>query len=80
VEDGCAEGDLNCVSLLAQEVSEEKLGSQAARRRVSKPHPTMTPFLHLGHIYSNKATPNSGTSWAKYIQTTTCTYTKMFLK
>ena len=30
---------------------------QAARRRVSKPTPTVTHFLQQGHTYSNKAIP-----------------------
>ena len=30
---------------------------QAARRRVSKPTPTVTHFLQQGHTCSNKATP-----------------------
>jgi hypothetical protein len=47
-------------------------GFQEARRRVLKPMPTMTHFLQQGHTYSNKAIlPNSVTSWAKHIQTTT---------
>jgi hypothetical protein len=36
---------------------QEKTGSQAAKRRVSKPIPTMTCFLQQGHTHSNKATP-----------------------
>jgi len=47
--------------------------SWVARRRVSKPTPSVTHFLH-GHTYSNKATPpNSTIPWAKHIQTTTLT-------
>jgi hypothetical protein len=37
--------------------------------RVIKPMPTMTHFIHQGHIYNNKAIPNSATSWDKHIQT-----------
>jgi hypothetical protein len=37
----------------------------------SKPTPTVTHILQQGHTYSNIATPpNSGTPWAKRIQTT----------
>jgi hypothetical protein len=32
-----------------------RLTSQAARRRVSKPKPTVTHLLHQGHTHSNKA-------------------------
>ena len=46
--------------------------SQAARRRASKPTPTVTHFLQQGHTYLKKARPsNSATPWAKYIQATT---------
>ena len=45
---------------------------QAARRRVSKPTPTVPHFLQQIHTYSNKDTPpNSATPQAKHIQTTT---------
>jgi hypothetical protein len=45
---------------------------QEARRRDSKPIPTVTHFLQQGHTYSNKATvPNSATPWTKHIQTIT---------
>jgi hypothetical protein len=45
---------------------------QAAKRRVSKPTPTVVHFLQQGHISSNKATPpNGATPLAKHIQTTT---------
>jgi hypothetical protein len=36
-----------------------------------KPTPTVSHLLQQGHTYSNEATPNSGTSWAEYIQTIT---------
>jgi hypothetical protein len=35
----------------------QKTVFQAARRRVSKPAPTVTHFFQQGHTYSNKATP-----------------------
>jgi hypothetical protein len=40
-------------------------------RSVSKPIPTVTHFLQQSHTYFNKATPDSGTLWAKHIQITT---------
>jgi hypothetical protein len=51
---------------------QEKTSSEATRKRVSKPTPTVTHFFQQGHTYSNKATPpNSAISRAKHIQTTT---------
>ena len=50
---------------------QEKSGSHVVRTRVSLLTPTVTHFLQQGHTYSNEATPNSGTSWAEYIQTIT---------
>jgi hypothetical protein len=48
---------------------------QAARRKVSKPTPTMTHFLQQGHTSSNKATPSNGAIlWTKHIQTTATGY------
>jgi hypothetical protein len=42
---------------------------------LSKPTPTGTHFLQQGHTYSNKAIPpNSATTWAKHIHTTTVHY------
>jgi hypothetical protein len=47
----------------------QKTSFQAVRSKVSKP---LTPYFLQGHTSSNKATPpNSATSWAKHIQTTT---------
>jgi hypothetical protein len=44
---------------------------QAAKRKVSKPTPTVTHFLQQGHTYYNKATPpNNVTPWVKHIQST----------
>jgi hypothetical protein len=46
---------------------------QTARRRISRPTPTVTHFLQ--HTYSNKAIPpNSATPWAKRTQTTTLSF------
>jgi hypothetical protein len=50
---------------------QEKTGSQAARKRVSKPTPTVTHFAQQDH------TPNSATPWTKHIQTTTITQFKI---
>jgi hypothetical protein len=58
--------------ILIERQPDPKTGFQAVRRRVSLPTPTVTHFLQQSHTYSNKATPpNSATSWAKHIQTTT---------
>ena len=66
---GAGEGAESSVS---HSEGKQKIGFQAAHRRVSKPILTVTHFLQQGHIYSNEATPpNSATSWAKPIQITT---------
>jgi hypothetical protein len=50
----------------------QKTVLQVTRRKFSKPTHTVTYFLQQGHTYSNKAiSPNSATSLAKHIQTTT---------
>jgi hypothetical protein len=41
-----------------------------ARRKISKPTPTLTHFLQQNHTYSNKVTPPNS-AWAKHVQTTT---------
>jgi hypothetical protein len=46
--------------------------SQAARRKYSRPTPTVTHFIQKYHIYSSKTT----TPWAKHIQTTTDAHLK----
>jgi hypothetical protein len=52
--------------------NQEKTNFQAARRRISKPTPTVTHFSQQSYTYSNKATsPNSATPWSKHIQTNT---------
>ena len=54
------------------ELEKEKTDIQAAKRRLSKPNPTVTHFLQQGHTHSQKATPpSSATPWAKHIQITT---------
>ena len=58
-------GSVQAVSIMLVEprvlhLHKRKPGSdcfQAARRRVSKPTLTVTPFLQQGHTYLNKATP-----------------------
>ena len=58
-------------STSSSEGHQEKTVSQAARRLVLQPTPTVTHFLQQGHTYSNKATPpNSATPCDKYFQTT----------
>jgi hypothetical protein len=63
---GGAESSTSC-----SEGKQEKTGFQEARRRVSKPTPTVTHFLQQGHTHSIKATPSSSAiPWAMHIQIT----------
>jgi hypothetical protein len=49
--------------VLEKELRVLHLDLKTARRRLSKPTPTMTHLLQQGHSYSNKAIPpNSATS------------------
>jgi hypothetical protein len=53
-------------------VNRRTAGSQALRRKVSLPTPTVTNFLQQGHnnYYNNPPPTNSATSWVKHIQIT----------
>jgi hypothetical protein len=51
---------------LVPKANRRRLAPQAARRRISKPTPTVTHFLQQGGVGDNNTTP-----WAKHIQTTT---------
>jgi hypothetical protein len=53
--------------------------SHMIRKRVSKIIPSVTHFLQQGYTYSNKATPNSATPWAKYIQISKLPFQILFL-
>jgi hypothetical protein len=70
IQEGRALEELRVLHLVPK--ANRRLTPQAARRRVSKPTPTVTHFLQQGHTYSNKTSPlNSAAPWAKHIQTTT---------
>jgi hypothetical protein len=63
---------LRVLSVSCSEGQQGSLTPQAAGRKVSKPTPAVTNFLHKGHACSNQATAaKSATPWAEHIQATT---------
>jgi hypothetical protein len=52
----------------------ERTNFQAVRTRISQATHTLLSFLQQGYSYYKATPPNSATSWAKQIQTTTVRY------